>query len=167
MAQIALEWRRIYKDTTEAYPDDTEGANNALGFHDKFPLLQDEDAQDIPMTLPRVLPPERRAAGIELRIMSFNIWNGGLSGGQSLEQTAKAILASGADVVGLQGRSKGCGCGFWFKHSAELFFFFFELYFSLLPKICCNRMLDSHSRKWKATIHASRADGTLAWMVLQ
>ncbi|KAK3825788.1 MAG: Endonuclease/exonuclease/phosphatase [Benniella sp.] len=102
MAQIALEWKKIYRDTTEAYPDDTEGAKNALGFHDKFPLLQDEDEQDIPMTLPRVLPPERRAAGEELRIMSFNIWNGGLSGGQSLEQTAKAILASGADVVGLQ-----------------------------------------------------------------
>jgi hypothetical protein len=38
--------------------------------------------------------------------MSFNIWNGGLSGGYPIEQTAKAILASGADVVGLQGKCR-------------------------------------------------------------
>ncbi|KAF9979240.1 hypothetical protein BGZ65_006700, partial [Modicella reniformis] len=102
MAQIALKWRDIYKNMIKTYPDDIGGANNALGFHAKFPLLKDEEIQDVPMTLPRILPREQQAAGIELRIMSFNIWNGGLSGGQALEQTAKAILTSGADVVGLQ-----------------------------------------------------------------
>ncbi|KAG0203668.1 hypothetical protein BGX28_004112 [Mortierella sp. GBA30] len=102
MAQLALEWKKIWKSMTEASPDDIEGANNALGFDGKFPLLKGEDAITPPMTLPRVLPRERRAAGIELRIMSFNIWNGGLSSGMPLEQTANAILASGADVVGLQ-----------------------------------------------------------------
>ncbi|KAF9202237.1 hypothetical protein BGZ49_007578 [Haplosporangium sp. Z 27] len=102
LAQLALEWKKIYKSTTEQYPDDIEGANNALGFHAKFELLKDEDAVTVPVTLPRVLPRDRQAAGIELRIMSFNIWNGGLSGGQPLQQTAKAILSSGADIVGLQ-----------------------------------------------------------------
>ncbi|KAF9911182.1 hypothetical protein EC991_004406 [Linnemannia zychae] len=102
MGQIAVEWRKIWKETTEQYADDIEGANNALGFNAKFPLLIGEDTLIVPKTLPRVLPRERRAAGVELRIMSFNIWNGGLSGGHPIEQTAKAILASGADVVGLQ-----------------------------------------------------------------
>ncbi|KAF9357044.1 hypothetical protein BGX26_004340 [Mortierella sp. AD094] len=102
MAQIALEWKNIYKTMIEAYPDDIEGANNALGFNAKFELLKGEDDVTVPVTLPRVLPRDRQAAGIELRIMSFNIWNGGLSGGQPLKQTAKAILSSGADVVGLQ-----------------------------------------------------------------
>lgn len=104
MGQIAVEWRKIWKETTEKFADDIEGANNALGFHAKFPLLKGEDDLTLPMTLPRVLPRERRAAGVELRIMSFNIWNGGLSGGYPIEHTAKAILASGADVVGLQGK---------------------------------------------------------------
>lgn len=90
---------------TEQYPDDIEGANNALGFDAKFPLLEPGKSTDMPMTLPRVLPRDRQAAGIELRLMSFNIWNGGLSGGHPLEQTAKAILASGADVAGLQGKN--------------------------------------------------------------
>ncbi|CAO3573514.1 unnamed protein product [Mortierella alpina] len=102
MAQLALEWKKIWKSMVETYADDVEGANNALGFDGKFPLLQGEDSLTLPKTLPRVLPRERRAAGIELRIMSFNIWNGGQSSGLPLEQTAKAILASGADVVGLQ-----------------------------------------------------------------
>ncbi|KAF9932686.1 hypothetical protein FBU30_007528 [Linnemannia zychae] len=102
MAQIAVAWRKVWKETTQTYPDDIEGANNALGFDVKFPLLKGEDTLTLPMTLPRVLPRERRAAGVELRIMSFNIWNGGLSGGYPIEHTAKAILASGADVVGLQ-----------------------------------------------------------------
>ncbi|KAF9194185.1 hypothetical protein BGZ51_000766 [Haplosporangium sp. Z 767] len=102
MAQIALEWKSIWKNMTEAYKDDIEGANNALGFNAKFPLFKDEENIAIPMTLPRILPRERRAAGIELKIMSFNIWNGGQSSQLPLEQTAKAILASGADVVGLQ-----------------------------------------------------------------
>ncbi|KAI8602789.1 Endonuclease/exonuclease/phosphatase [Dissophora ornata] len=102
MAQIALEWKKAYKTMTTTYSDDIEGANNALGFDAKFQLLKGEDAIPVPVTLPRVLPRDRQAAGIELRIMSFNIWNGGLSGGLPLEQTANAILASGADVVGLQ-----------------------------------------------------------------
>ncbi|KAF9936531.1 hypothetical protein BGZ67_002254 [Mortierella alpina] len=102
MAHLALEWKKIWKSMVETYADDVEGANNALGFDGKFPLLQGEDTLTLPRTLPRVLPRERRAAGIELRIMSFNIWNGGLASGMPLEQTAKAILASGADIVGLQ-----------------------------------------------------------------
>ncbi|KAF9126752.1 hypothetical protein BGW39_006377 [Mortierella sp. 14UC] len=102
MGQIAVEWRKIWKETTEKYADDIEGANNALGFNAKFPLLKGEDTLTLPKTLPRVLPRERRAAGVELRIMSFNIWNGGFSSGYPIEHTAKAILASGADVVGLQ-----------------------------------------------------------------
>ncbi|KAF8985829.1 hypothetical protein BGZ52_009925 [Haplosporangium bisporale] len=101
MGQLAMSWKGIWKDMTTTYPDDVEGTNNALGFDAKFPLL-DPAKSDQPMTLPRVLPRDRQAAGIELRIMSFNIWNGGLSGGHPLEQTAKAILASGADVAGLQ-----------------------------------------------------------------
>lgn len=106
MAQLALEWKKIWKSMIETYADDVEGANNALGFDGKFPLFHGEDTVTLPKTLPRVLPRERRAAGIELRIMSFNIWNGGLASGLPLEQTAKAILASGADVVGLQGKKK-------------------------------------------------------------
>ncbi|KAF9113348.1 hypothetical protein BGX27_001737 [Mortierella sp. AM989] len=102
MAQIAVGWKNIYKSMTETNPDDIEGANHALGFNAKFELLKGEDDVTVPVTLPRVLPRERRAAGIELRIMSFNIWNGGLFGGLPLKQTAKAILSSGADVVGLQ-----------------------------------------------------------------
>ncbi|KAF9403072.1 hypothetical protein BGX21_007230 [Mortierella sp. AD011] len=102
MAQIALEWKSIYKAMIAAYPDDIKGANNALGLDAKSELLKKEGDITMPKTLPRVLPRDRQAAGIELRIMSFNIWNGGLSGGLPLEQTAKAILASGADVVGLQ-----------------------------------------------------------------
>lgn len=98
-----MSWKGIWKDMTTTYPDDIEGANNALGFDAKFPLLHPAKS-DLPMTLPRVLPRDRQAAGIELRVMSFNIWNGGLSGGYPLEQTAKAILASGADVAGLQGK---------------------------------------------------------------
>jgi hypothetical protein len=104
MGQLAIDWKGIWKEMTEQYPDDVEGANNALGFDAKFPL-EPGKFTDLPMTLPRVLPRDRQAAGIELRVMSFNIWNGGLSGGHPLEQTAKAILASGADVAGLQGKS--------------------------------------------------------------
>ncbi|KAF9585455.1 hypothetical protein BGW38_002318 [Lunasporangiospora selenospora] len=102
MGQIALKWRTIWKNMTQMYPDDVEGANNALGFDGKFPLLQGEDQVAIPKILPHVLPRDRQAAGIELKIMSFNIWNGGQSGGYPLEKTAHAILESGADIVGLQ-----------------------------------------------------------------
>jgi exodeoxyribonuclease III len=41
-----------------------------------------------------------------LRVMSFNIWVGGESGGQPLEQTAKVIEAAQADIVGVQ---ESCG----------------------------------------------------------
>lgn len=37
-----------------------------------------------------------------LRVMTFNIWVGGESGGQPLDQTAKVIQAAQADVVGVQ-----------------------------------------------------------------
>lgn len=37
-----------------------------------------------------------------IRVMSFNIWVGGESGKQSLEQTARVIQEAGADIVGLQ-----------------------------------------------------------------
>lgn len=37
-----------------------------------------------------------------LRVMTLNIWIGGESGGQPLEQTVKLIEAAGADLVGLQ-----------------------------------------------------------------
>ena len=41
-----------------------------------------------------------------LRVMSFNIWVGGESGNQPLEQTAKVIEAAHADIVGVQ---ESCG----------------------------------------------------------
>ena len=37
-----------------------------------------------------------------IRIMTFNIWNGGESGGFPLNQTIEVILLSKADVVGIQ-----------------------------------------------------------------
>ncbi len=42
------------------------------------------------------------SAAIELRVMSFNILRGGRFLGQPLAQTAAAIRAAGADIVGLQ-----------------------------------------------------------------
>ena len=39
---------------------------------------------------------------VELRVMSFNLWNGGDSGKQPLSQTAKVIRAAQADIVGVQ-----------------------------------------------------------------
>lgn len=39
------------------------------------------------------------SAPVELRVMSFNIWVGG---GNSIEQTAKVIAESGADIIGIQ-----------------------------------------------------------------
>jgi endonuclease/exonuclease/phosphatase family metal-dependent hydrolase len=42
-------------------------------------------------------------AGAEtLRVMSFNIWGGGMNEGKGIEETLAAIRAAGADVVGLQ-----------------------------------------------------------------
>jgi endonuclease/exonuclease/phosphatase family metal-dependent hydrolase len=50
---------------------------------------------------------QSRAAEREtLRVMTFNIWVGGESGGQPLDQTVKVIQAAKADVVGIQ---EGCG----------------------------------------------------------
>jgi exonuclease III len=37
-----------------------------------------------------------------LRVMSFNIWGGGMNEGKGIEETLAAIRAAGADVVGLQ-----------------------------------------------------------------
>ena len=37
-----------------------------------------------------------------LRVMTFNIWVGGESGGQPLEQTAAVVRAAKADIVGIQ-----------------------------------------------------------------
>ena len=37
-----------------------------------------------------------------LRVMTFNIWVGGESGGQPLQQTAEVIRAANADIVGMQ-----------------------------------------------------------------
>ena len=37
-----------------------------------------------------------------LRVMSFNIWHGGESGKQPLDQTIKAIQEGKADLVGIQ-----------------------------------------------------------------
>jgi len=43
------------------------------------------------------------AVGAEtLRVMTFNMWHGGESGGQPLEQSANVIKAAKADIVGLQ-----------------------------------------------------------------
>lgn len=41
-------------------------------------------------------------AAVPLRVMSFNIWVGGESGKQPIEQTVEVIKAAKADVVGLQ-----------------------------------------------------------------
>ncbi len=37
-----------------------------------------------------------------VRVMTFNMWVGGEAGGQPLEQSARVVQASGADIVGLQ-----------------------------------------------------------------
>jgi hypothetical protein len=39
---------------------------------------------------------------LTLRIMSFNIWGGGANEGKPINQTVNAILAAGADIVGVQ-----------------------------------------------------------------
>jgi exodeoxyribonuclease-3 len=45
----------------------------------------------------------RPATGAEtLRVMSYNMWHGGESGGQPLEQSTNVIKAAKADIVGLQ-----------------------------------------------------------------
>ncbi|MEC7979677.1 MAG: endonuclease/exonuclease/phosphatase family protein [Planctomycetota bacterium] len=41
-------------------------------------------------------------SGIKIRVMTFNLWRGGLNGGQPLDQTVKAIQIGKADIVGLQ-----------------------------------------------------------------
>lgn len=41
-------------------------------------------------------------ADTTLRVMSFNIWGGGVNEGKGIEETVAAIRAAGADIVGLQ-----------------------------------------------------------------
>ncbi|MEM7476867.1 MAG: endonuclease/exonuclease/phosphatase family protein [Planctomycetota bacterium] len=43
----------------------------------------------------------------EVRIMTFNLWVGGVRGGQPIEQSAQAIRSAKADVVGLQETNVG------------------------------------------------------------
>ncbi len=43
-----------------------------------------------------------RADDVRLRVMSFNIWQGGEAGGQPLEQTVEVIRRAQADIVGVQ-----------------------------------------------------------------
>jgi exodeoxyribonuclease III len=46
-----------------------------------------------------------------LKVLSFNIWGGGLHQGKSLEDTVAAIRATGADIIGLQEvHDLGGGC---------------------------------------------------------
>lgn len=54
------------------------------------------------LSLALLLSPLCRSAAAELRVMTFNIWVGGESGGQPLERTAEVIRVAKADVVGLQ-----------------------------------------------------------------
>lgn len=42
------------------------------------------------------------AADTTLRVMSFNIWGGGVNESKGVEETVAAIRAAGADIVGLQ-----------------------------------------------------------------
>lgn len=56
-----------------------------------------------------VEPPAAAAEEMLLRVMTFNIWQGGEAGGQPLSQTAEVIRQARADVVGVQethGREK-------------------------------------------------------------
>jgi endonuclease/exonuclease/phosphatase family metal-dependent hydrolase len=41
-------------------------------------------------------------AETRLKVMSFNVWGGGLNDGKSTEQTIAAIRAAGADIIGMQ-----------------------------------------------------------------
>jgi endonuclease/exonuclease/phosphatase family metal-dependent hydrolase len=46
--------------------------------------------------------PATVSAETVLTVMSFNVWGGGTNEGKSVEETAAAIRAAGADIVGLQ-----------------------------------------------------------------
>ena len=46
--------------------------------------------------------PVRTNGSEQLRVMTFNLWVGGESGGQPLAQNAKVIEAAKADMVGVQ-----------------------------------------------------------------
>jgi endonuclease/exonuclease/phosphatase family metal-dependent hydrolase len=50
----------------------------------------------------RANPDQSQAKKPGLRVMTYNVLNGGTRRGQPLSQTAKVIQASGADIVGLQ-----------------------------------------------------------------
>lgn len=52
--------------------------------------------------LPALLAASPVAAETTLRVMSFNIWGGGVNEGKGVEETVAAIRAAGADIVGLQ-----------------------------------------------------------------
>ncbi len=46
--------------------------------------------------------PDGGSNPLTVRVMSFNLWHGGDAGGQPLEQSARVIRESAADIVGLQ-----------------------------------------------------------------
>lgn len=48
------------------------------------------------------VPLSARAADVPLRVMTFNLWQGGEAGGQPLQQSAQVIRRARADVVGIQ-----------------------------------------------------------------
>jgi len=54
------------------------------------------------LTAPLLVTAPRTAQEATLRVMSFNIWGGGMNEGLPIDATVAAILAAGADVVGLQ-----------------------------------------------------------------
>ncbi len=49
-----------------------------------------------------LLVPLAATAETTLRVMSFNAWGGGANEGKGIEETVAAILAAGADIVGMQ-----------------------------------------------------------------
>jgi len=69
----------------------------------RFALLISSFTGVSPLSMPSI------QAGESIRVMTFNLWEGGDAGGQPLSQTAAVIRAAKADVVGLQethGRKK-------------------------------------------------------------
>ncbi len=45
---------------------------------------------------------ERNENGLEINLMTLNLWHGGDAGKQPLSQTVKVVIESGADIVGFQ-----------------------------------------------------------------
>lgn len=54
------------------------------------------------MTAAAVTPASSADTKTELTVMSFNIWGGGTNAGKGVEETAAAIRATGADIIGIQ-----------------------------------------------------------------